>query len=219
MNYNIREYAMLRNQVFNWDQFVLQNPWALDQNKLDNKKGLPKNCVAIYHRVNASQEMVEETLYLTTWDVEYKADFKQLSLLWVTEHFKVEESDVKQLDTPEQVIILPGGEIFFLLDFDHRVTGVVAMVLHGDTCELAKMTVRKECTGRGYAHILMRESINWAKSRNYPSIELMSNLVLENAILLYKKYGFETVHLGPHPNYARCNIVMRLALQDTVSCK
>ncbi|KAI8387045.1 acyl-CoA N-acyltransferase [Blakeslea trispora] len=219
MNYNIREYAILRNQIIDWDVFGLQNPWAINQNKLENKKGIPKNCVAIYHRVNTNQETLEETLYLTTWDIEYKAEFKSLSLVWVQEHFKVEESDIKQLDTPEQVIIQPGGEIFFLLDYGHRVVGVVAMVLHGDTYELAKMTVRKECTGRGYAHILMRESIDWAREKGCPSIELMSNVVLENAILLYKKYGFETIHLGPHPAYARCNIIMRLTFQDTTPCK
>ncbi|KAI8639110.1 acyl-CoA N-acyltransferase [Parasitella parasitica] len=126
------------------------------------------------------------------------------------QYFEVEESDLKQLDTPEEAIIQPGGEIFFLLEGSGRVAGVVATVIHQGVCELAKMTVRKECNGRGYAHILMRESIHWAKQKDYPYIELLSSVELQNAIILYKKYGFETIHLGPHPDYKRCSIIMRL---------
>lgn len=46
----------------------------------------------------------------------------------------------------------------------------------------------------------------------YFEITLLSNTILEPAISLYKKHGFETVHLGPHPDYERCNIEMRLML-------
>ncbi|KAI8092437.1 acyl-CoA N-acyltransferase [Gilbertella persicaria] len=206
---SLKEYAMARSQIVNWEEFIAQHTWASSYQKPTHNR-VPSHCVAIYHQVDLDKKTVKDTLYVTTWDDQFKSEFKDLSLAWVKEHFVVEEEDIRQLETPEEAIIKPGGEIFFLLESTGRVAGVVAIVLHEGICELAKMTVRKEYTGKGYAHILMRESIEWARSKKYPFVELMSNTVLENAIVLYKKYGFETTHLGPHSAYARANIIMRL---------
>lgn len=45
-----------------------------------------------------------------------------------------------------------------------------------------------------------------------PGGENLSNTVLAPAIGLYRNHGFETTHLGSHPDYQRCNIVMALQL-------
>ena len=41
---------------------------------------------------------------------------------------------------------------------------------------------------------------------------MLSNTILEPAISLYHKHGYETVPLGPHPEYERCNIELRKIL-------
>lgn len=209
-NSTYTEYALVKGKITDWADFIEQNQWAATKTNKFSSLPVASNCISVYYVVDVEQMMIIDRLCMVTWDLKYKSEFKELSLVWVKQYFEVEESDLKQLDTPEESIIQPGGEVFFLIESSGRVAGVVATVIHQGVCELAKMTVRKECTGKGYAHILMRESIKWAKDKNFPYIELLSSVSLENAILLYKKYGFETTHLGSHPDYKRCNIVMRL---------
>ncbi|GAN03506.1 GNAT family acetyltransferase [Mucor ambiguus] len=210
MNANVREYALVKGKIVEWSDFVRENPWATVKTNPFSAVPVASNCISVYYVVDLEKMNFMDRLCMVTWDLKYKSEFKELSLMWVKQYFEVEESDLKQLETPEEAIIQPGGEIFFLLESSGRVAGVVATVIHQGNCELAKMTVRKECNGKGYAHILMRESINWAQDNKYPFIELLSSIQLENAIILYKKYGFETTHLGSHPDYKRCNIIMRL---------
>ncbi|KAI9292035.1 acyl-CoA N-acyltransferase [Neoconidiobolus thromboides FSU 785] len=145
-----------------------------------------------------------------TWDEKYKYEFKRLNLKWVQEFFEVEEADTKQFEYPE-TIVNDGGEIFFLLDKD-KVIGTVAMMKHGDEYELSKLAVDDGYKGQGLSKILMDASIKWVKDKGYKSILIISNTKLEPAINLYKKYGFETIHLGQHPSYSRANIVMRKML-------
>jgi GNAT superfamily N-acetyltransferase len=205
VNTVFKEYALLRGKIVVWNDFLAENPWATT-----NYNQVPKHCISVYYCVDLVQKTVTDRLCVVTYDEKYKSEFKELSLVWVSEHFVVEESDIKQVETPEEVIIKPGGEIFFVLNSEEVVVGVVATVIHKGDCELAKMTVRKGYTGRGYANVLMKESIQWAKDNNYPFIELLSSTKLENAINIYKKFGFVTTHLGSHPDYARCDIIMRL---------
>lgn len=203
-----REYAMMRGQFVEWNSFVAENDWAKTHKY--NEAVLPDKCASVYYVVDKEAQAVTDRLCMTTFDKKYKNDFKELNLVWVKEFFAVEESDIRQLETPEEAIIAPGGEIFFLVQSDGTVGGVVsAIIAHGE-CELAKMTVRKSCTGKGYAHLLMREAIQFAKDKKYPYMKLYSSVSLENAIALYKKYGFKTIHLGQHPAYKRCSIIMQL---------
>ncbi|CAO3624559.1 unnamed protein product [Mucor hiemalis] len=206
-----REYAMSRGQIVDWSQFVAENDWA----KIHKYSDLPivDKTVAIYYAVDKESKSVTERVSVTTYDAKYKNEFRDLNLKWVAQFFEVEEFDTYQLGNPEEAIINKGGEIFFLITSTGVVAGTVSDMVHSGDCELAKMTVRDECTGKGYANILMRESIKWADDRKYPYMKLYSSVSLENAIKIYKKFGFETIHLGPHPLYKRCSIVMQLNLE------
>ncbi|KAI9296248.1 GCN5-related N-acetyltransferase [Neoconidiobolus thromboides FSU 785] len=144
------------------------------------------------------------------YDDKYKSEFKRLNLKWVEELFEVEESDIKQLDHPED-IINNGGQIFFLLD-NSKVIGTVAMMKHEGEYELSKLAVEDGYKGQGLSKKLMDAAVNWVKEKGSKSILIICNTKLEPAITLYKKYGFETIHLGQHPSYSRANIVMRKTL-------
>lgn len=203
-----REYALLRGQIVEWNQFVAENDWA----KIHKYSDLPivDKTIAVYYAVDKESKEVTERVCVTTYDAKYKDEFKNLNLKWVSQYFEVEECDIYQLENPYEAFIKDGGEIFFLVTSSGMVAGTVSDMLNHGECDLTKMTVRDECTGKGYANILMRESIKWAKDHKYPYIKLYSSVSLDNAINIYKKFGFETIHLGPHPNYKRCNIVMQL---------
>lgn len=139
--------------------------------------------------------------------------FRDLNWAWVERLFKIEKEDIKQLEQPDETIIKPGGEIFFCQS-GKELVGTVAMVHeHGDY-ELAKMSVTDAYQGRGLSHVLMHSTTMWAKKHKIPGVTILSSQKLVNAIALYKKHGYETVRLGSHPNYARCDIIMRLNLEN-----
>ncbi|KAK9709723.1 hypothetical protein K7432_008849 [Basidiobolus ranarum] len=210
---SLKTYAMMRNQFVEWDQFASENDWANEALKKGSweDKPTPDNCVAVYYVIDKDARMIMKKLYVATWSPEYKQIFKDLNLAWVEQFFKVEETDIRQLDHPEESIIKPGGQIFFLLD-DNKVAGTVAMMIHDGECELGKMTVADGYQGKGYAHPLMREGIDWARKQGYPDIAILCAVKLVKAITLYKNHGFETVRLGKHPDYDRCDIIMSLKL-------
>jgi N-acetylglutamate synthase-like GNAT family acetyltransferase len=148
----------------------------------------------------------------------HAAAFANLNKEWIETYFRLEEMDLKQLEDPFESIIKPGGEIFVIESADGHVVGVCAMIPHEkNSYELAKMAVSPIVRGQGVGDFLMETVIQWAQKQNASSIMLLSNTKLEPAISLYKKHGFVTVKLGPHPDYERCNIEMKLDLQKSTN--
>ena len=142
----------------------------------------------------------------------YAGDFKRLNLEWIEKYFEVEKNDNKHLNHPRESIINTGGEIYSVIE-EGRVMGVCALVYSGERVyEIAKMAVEKDARGKGYGNLLMEAAINGAKAKGGDKIVIVSNTILEPAIRLYEKYGFETTRLGQDPNYERGNIEMELVL-------
>src|SRR5690242_19625932 len=103
----------------------------------------------------------------------------------------MEPMDISQLNEAEETILEPGGEIFFVLE-DDSVVGTCAMVPHGVGCyELAKMAVVPQSQGKGYGVALMMTAMAWARQKGAKQILILSNTLLNPAISLYKKHGFE----------------------------
>ena len=148
---------------------------------------------------------------IITYDVRHQPAFVRLNRQWIEEHFRIEPMDLAQLERPGD-ILEAGGEIFFVVEGD-RALGTCALVPHGTgTFELAKMAVDPDARGRGYGDVLMRAALAWAREHGAKRVTLLSNTVLAPAIALYQKHGFRTAHLGPHPDYERCNIEMEIDL-------
>ncbi len=147
------------------------------------------------------------------FDERYAADFKRLNLEWIEMYFKVEEMDEKHLNNPREYIIEPGGEIYSVVE-DGKVKGACALIFHEEgVYEIAKMAVDQDSRGKGYGNLLMEASIEGARDKGADKILIVSNTILEPAINLYKKYGFQTTHLGQDPDYKRGNIELQLELK------
>lgn len=142
----------------------------------------------------------------------HRAVFVALNLQWIETHFEVEPEDRRQLEDPETLRQV-GGEIFFVIDRGEPV-GTCALLRRTDgNFELAKMAVSVAARGKGHGDRLMTAAITWAVGQGAQKIHLLSNTVLQPAIALYHKYGFQVVRLGAHPDYRRCNIEMSLDLR------
>ena len=146
-----------------------------------------------------------------TYDPQYALAFRDLNLEWIRKYFKVEAKDEQQTSRPDDCIA-GGGEIFFLIENGNAVATCALYKISPDAYELAKMAVAPDCRGRGFGDLLIVEAERWASERGAHEIMMLSNTVLEPAIRLYHKHGYETVHLGPHPEHERCNIELRKIL-------
>ena len=141
------------------------------------------------------------------------ADFIRLNELWISEHFRLDESDRKLAEDPFK-IVRDGGHIFSLVE-GGKVVGVCALFKESPVrFQLARMAVDPAERGNGYGEVLLQAALTKAREAGAQTAYLLSNTVLAPAIALYRKHGFQTASEGAHPVYARCNIVMELNLKD-----
>lgn len=143
----------------------------------------------------------------------YRVAFKKLNEEWITRYFKMEESDHKALDHPQENIIDMGGYILFALH-DGEPVGTCALIkMDGNPYdfELAKMTVAPQMQGKHIGWLLGQSVIEKARSLGAVKLFLESNSMLKPAINLYRKLGFREI-AGHSSAYQRCDIQMELTL-------
>ena len=142
---------------------------------------------------------------------EFSNHFRDLNINWLEKYFFVEDHDKEVLGNAKKYIIDKGGYIFFAL-YNNKVAGTVALMNEKEGYELSKMAVSRQYQGLKIGQLLMQHCIDFAKTNNWDKLLLYSNTVLENAIYIYKKYGFKEVALEPDSPYLRSNIKMVLNL-------
>lgn len=140
--------------------------------------------------------------------------FRDLNVAWIEKYFSMEEKDEQVLNDPMGCVLEPGGQII-VAESDGRAVGCVALIPSGEgVVELSKMAVDPSVQGRGVGHAILMRAIEEARQMKAARIWLESNTVLEAAIRLYRRCGFEKVTSGdqvPSP-YTRCNTQMVLTL-------
>jgi len=142
---------------------------------------------------------------------EHGESFRQMNLDWINHYWEVEDADRLFLDHPQEKILDPGGAILMAID-DGEPVGAVALVPMGEgSYEFAKMAVDERARGKGIGWLLGTALLERAREVGATRVYLESNTILEPAINLYKKLGFETVQGGASP-YDRCNIQMEVWL-------
>ncbi|KAI8061020.1 acyl-CoA N-acyltransferase [Gongronella butleri] len=210
----INVYVKLGREILSWNDAVQQHPWLASERESYKNGAQPLACVATYYVADEGTKTLRDHVHIATFHDNYKRSFRQLNEAWVSRFFKMEKNDFQQLDYPETTILAHGGEIFFLLTPDGTPIGTVAMVIHGGEMELAKMSMDDAFQGKGYAHFLMREGLQWARDRKdeFNHVTIVTNAILGPAIKLYERHGFKITHEGPHPEYERANVIMHLPL-------
>jgi GNAT superfamily N-acetyltransferase len=155
---------------------------------------------------------------IVTYDAkrpDHRAAFRDLNLVWIEEHFFVEDGDRYELDNPEAHILAPGGQILFAESDEQgsvEVLGTCALMARPDAVYyLAKMAVATKARGRGIGRTLAEAAIATTRALGGVRLELTSNRVLAPAITLYSSLGFVEVPM-PQTEYKRANIKMVLDL-------
>ena len=154
-----------------------------------------------------------ESISIISYNSSYAKDFYDLNMEWLETFFYVEPYDKKVLSHPETYIINKGGHIFFAR-LNDKIVGTVALMPIGDEghFELTKMGVSPQYRGLKIGQQLMQYCIDFAKANYIPKLIIYSNTILENAIYIYRKYGFVEIPVEENVHYERCNIKMELVL-------
>lgn len=141
----------------------------------------------------------------------YKNYIKDLNVEWLEKYFSVEPHDQIQLADPDKEIRQKGGQIYYATYNGNIVGTVTLMRVDEITLELGKMAVNENFQGLGIGKKLLEFAIESARLQKINSLILYSNTVLQQAIGLYRKYGFVEVEMD-RTHYKRANIKMELKL-------
>ena len=139
----------------------------------------------------------------------FEKDFYDLNIEWLEYFFQVEEYDYEVLSNSKKYIINKGGKIFFA-ESAGNIMGTVALMPTKNKLvfELTKMAVKPEYRNKGIGKKLLKKCIDYSKSNGYSSIILYSNKKLNNAIHLYRNFGFKEIKMEKKSPYLRANIKM-----------
>ena len=145
---------------------------------------------------------------IVPWHVRHAAAFRSLNEWWLERWFEIEPVDARLLADPEHQLLRKGGEVWFAVEGD-RVLGCVALKpIDAGRFELTKLAVDPEVHRGGVGRALCEKVIERFAARGGTLLFLETNTVLEPAIRLYERMGFEH---RPHPggsDYARSNVYM-----------
>ncbi len=149
------------------------------------------------------------------FDKAHAKAFYDLNIEWLQTYFYLEPIDEEVLSNPDHYIIDNGGHIFFALMND-LVVGTVALMPTNEkgVFELTKMAVLPNQRGLKIGQQLMLFCIDLAKQKNFKGLMLYSNTKLENAIYIYRKYGFIEIPIEENSPYKRSDIKMILDLKS-----
>ncbi|NRD20217.1 GNAT family N-acetyltransferase [Winogradskyella eckloniae] len=147
------------------------------------------------------------------FNTKYTQQFYDLNIEWLRTFFYVEDYDEEVLSKPNQYIIDKGGFIFFAVKAEH-IVGTVALMPTATSgiLELTKMAVLPNERGQKIGQQLLQHCIDFGKTQQFNSLILYSSRKLENAIYLYRKYGFKEIPVEAQSPYERCDIKMILNL-------
>lgn len=152
-------------------------------------------------------------LNIISFEKQYSKAFYDLNIEWLQTYFYVEPFDEEVLSKPEQYIINKGGHIFFA-KLNNTIVGTVALMptKNERVFELTKMAVLPNQRGHKIGQKLMQYCIDFAKNNLFEGLMLYSNTKLENAIYIYRKYGFIEIPVEENSPYKRSNIKMEYHL-------
>jgi GNAT superfamily N-acetyltransferase len=143
---------------------------------------------------------------------EHKAQFAELNREWLKKFFFVEPYDEEIFSDPEGKVLKQGGVILFARA-EGQVVGTCSLLPLEEGCfEIAKMGVTEAWQKNKIGEKLLLALLARAKAMKVQKLYIVSNTKLENAIRLYRRYGFVDSPEVRHGHYARGNITLELLL-------
>jgi len=165
------------------------------------------------HRIKKAYE--SDNIKIVDYQSSYREAFKALNIAWISKHWELEEPDYQAINNPEDYILNKNGVILIALHNNIPVGCCALIYMKNNTYELAKMAVSPQAQGLGIGLLLGKKIIAKAKSLGATRLYLESNSVLQPAINLYGKLGFQHIK-GITSPYERCDVQMELSLENPI---
>lgn len=150
---------------------------------------------------------------IISYDKKYKKDFIEMNLSWINEMFKVEENDIKTLNSIEEQI-QNGSMILFALDDKLNAISTILITKKSESLyEIEKFATSKKYRSNGAGAMILDYAINYVKNKGGKKIILVTNTKCEAAIHLYLKKGFYEIPVDKKIfPYERGNIAFEMIL-------
>jgi N-acetylglutamate synthase-like GNAT family acetyltransferase/DNA-binding MarR family transcriptional regulator len=154
-----------------------------------------------------------EVLSIRDYSDDLAREFHDINAEWISDMFRMEDTDRKTLENPRASIIDAGGAVLFVEAAGMGIIGTCALQKTGTTgFELTKMGVRKAARGLKAGEFLLNAVINKAQELGADPLYLLTNGRCAAAIHLYEKLGFRhdaAIMADYGARYARCDVAMR----------
>jgi DNA-binding MarR family transcriptional regulator/N-acetylglutamate synthase-like GNAT family acetyltransferase len=154
-----------------------------------------------------------ERLTIRDYSDELAGSFRDINAAWITDMFRLEDTDRDVLEHPRERIVDPGGAILFVEAAGLGIVGACALQKTGEGAfELTKMGVREEERGLKAGEFLLHAMIARAQAMGARKLYLLTNARCAAAIHLYEKAGFvhdAEIMAEYGARYARCDVAMR----------
>ncbi|MEX0883258.1 MAG: GNAT family N-acetyltransferase [Cyclobacteriaceae bacterium] len=152
-----------------------------------------------------------ETVKIHPFSPELAPFFLSINQNWIEQYFAMEPFDIAQLTNPRENIIDKGGEVLFA-SWQGEIVGTVALKkMDEERFELIKMGVLPKARGKNIGYLLGMAALDWSRAHGAKKVVLYSNSILAPAIALYRKMGFQEVHMECG-TYQRCDVKMEYIL-------
>ena len=144
---------------------------------------------------------------------QYKQDFIDLNIAWISAMFQIESEDLRELNNIDAYLD-NGGQIFFALDDDETVLACCMIAPRDDgDWEIMKFAARGMSTGTGAGSACLEACIDYAHRQHVRRIIIVSNTKCLAALHLYRKYGFAEIPVDKEKfSFERGDIAFAMSL-------
>lgn len=128
---------------------------------------------------------------IVPYEKKYKEDFIEMNKEWISKMFVIEEEDLSVLNNIE-CTLEAGGQIFFAINDDDDEVLACCMIapLPNGEWEIEKFCAKGMYTGTGAGSACLKACIDYAMEKCVEKVVIVTNTKCEQAIHLYKKFGF-----------------------------
>lgn len=126
---------------------------------------------------------------IVPYEKKYKEDFIEMNKQWISNMFVIEEEDLLVLNNIE-CAIEAGGQIFFAVEDEEVLACCMIAPLPNGEWEIEKFCAKGMYTGTGAGSACLKACIDYAREKGVEKIVIVTNTKCEQAIHLYKKFGF-----------------------------
>jgi len=137
-------------------------------------------------------QSINSSIKIIPFTNEYQSEVKELILQGIEEYVgKLEPGYNEDLDNVEESF---RGHVFLIVIEDNRVIGTGGLLLQGETSQIVRVSVKRECRKQGMGKKIVDELINCAKINGCKEVTVETSKDWTRAVNFYTKYGFEFLY-------------------------